>query len=99
MAKQQIVRPRQFAVLLLLLLLPLASSPVVPTLASEFADARSPRAPDKTAPDKPGQEALASVGSNQGAFLLISDIHFDPFANASLVSRLGGPPPRPRAGH
>lgn len=92
MLKQQIVRLRLFAVLLLLLLLPLASAPAVPTLAGEFADARSPRSPDKTGPDKTGQEALASVGSNQGAFLLISDIHFDPFADASLVSRLAAAP-------
>ncbi len=96
MVKQQIGRLRLLAVLLLLLLLPLGSSPVVPTLASEFADARSPRAPDKTAPDKTpdktAKDALASVGSNQGAFLLISDIHFDPFADASLVSRLASAP-------
>ncbi len=35
---------------------------------------------------------LVPIGRNQGTFLILSDIHFDPFADPALVSRLAAEP-------
>jgi sphingomyelin phosphodiesterase acid-like 3 len=38
------------------------------------------------------RQPVISVGPHQGAFLILSDIHFDPFADPSLVPRLAASP-------
>jgi len=67
-------------------------APVSSKTSYQVSPQVSPQASPKGFPNRVSGAPLVSIGRNQGAFLMLSDIHFDPFADPALVPGLAAAP-------